>query len=410
MHALQVLLFSAPFLLELLKQDPTNNPNFASTTPSQPSAQTTTNVLRIFFAQMVNESCASPQSRHSIITLPIQSALDKRFNCGSTQEDAEEFLTYLLNEIANSVTSERNPAYCMRGTSVQTCECLKCHHKSLVESPFFMWPIPLPSSCLEINGAVQLSNLFLDSCQLGESMKGENQYHCSQLECGGMQDGHTHCTIQSAPDILGLHLKRFTSQGGDGTRKLMTTVNIDDTLQLFCAGEAESSIKYNLFSMVMHDGTRDKGHYFTICRCSGCAASDDISSCSSLRADRAEWSVLDDEYVSEKMTLSACIAASMKTYPNATSYLVFYAHSSSKPCPVCCNNGSRVKEIARGLLPPSPPPPSPPPPPPPQPDNAGAGENDPPTHLPTHPPTHHPHNTPTHPNTPTHQLPPTSNL
>jgi hypothetical protein len=156
MHALQVLLFSGAFFLEMLERDPTKYPNDAHET--QLRARNTT-TLRDILAQMVNENCVSHQSRRNISTLPLQSALDKRVNNGKTQEDAEELLIYLLNEIFESATPWRNPAHCLQGPSVQTCECLKCHYKSsLAETPFFMWPIPLPSHCLEIT--VQSSSVI----------------------------------------------------------------------------------------------------------------------------------------------------------------------------------------------------------------------------------------------------------
>jgi len=103
------------------------------------------NMLCNLLAQMV-ELSSTPQVRSSISTLACQEALDERFNGGKSQEDSEEFLSFLLNAVLESAIPGRNPAESMRGRSDQTLECTHCKQVSTTMStPFFTWQIPLPS-------------------------------------------------------------------------------------------------------------------------------------------------------------------------------------------------------------------------------------------------------------------------
>ena len=353
--ALQVLLHSAPFLLGMLEQDPKQLPPL--TDLNKLKAREATNVLCNLLAQMVGVSSA-PQVRRSISTLSCQGALDARFNGGKSHEDAEEFLSFLLNTLLESATPGQSPAESMRGSSDQTLECPHCTQVSTIRStPFFTWQIPLPSQEADSHSH-KLSDLFLDSCTLPETLDEDNMCFCST--CNEQRAYCKSDTISSLPDILCVHLKRFTLNTGTGqTAKLMTLVDIEDTLQYFGSAEQGSAVNLNLFSIVMHDGSRHRGHYLTICRCSGCAALQDISACPSQVDDRAEWCIFDDAYVSGQKTRSACMAEILQSRPNATSYLAFFvrvgsAHEASTHCPVCWKNGNRVKEMARAMISPSP--------------------------------------------------------
>jgi hypothetical protein len=343
-RALQALLHSEPFLLGMLEQNPKELPPLP-------------NMLCNLLAQMV-ELSSTPQVRSSISTLACQEALDERFNGGKSQEDSEEFLSFLLNAVLESAIPGRNPAESMRGRSDQTLECTHCKQVSTTMStPFFTWQIPLPSKETNKN-SLKLSELFLDSYTITETLDGDNLCFCSK--CNKQSIFCKGDTISSSPNILCVQLKRFTLNAGTGqTAKLMTSVDIEDTMTLQCFGSAdlESAVNYNLFCIVMHDGSRHEGHYLTMCRCSGCAArqSQDISGCPRSMDDCAVWCIFDDAYVSKQMTRSACLAEVLQKRPNVTPYLVFFAreasaHEASSPCPICCKNGSRVKEMARAMI------------------------------------------------------------
>ena len=340
----------------MLQQDPTKYP--VTVDENQLKARETTNALCKILAHMVNESSVPAESRRPVSTMAMQSALDKRFNCGQTQEDSAEFLTHILNAVKESMPSVKswhNPADSMCGTSAQTYSCNNCKFKSSpADTPFLLWPIPVPSQGVDNNAVLKLSDLFLNSCVLSERMMGENKYYCSS--CREKHECLKYDTLKTPPGILGLQLKRFIRDADTGeTTKLMTAIDIDNTLSAFCSDETKSTANYSLFSIVMHRGSGYAGHYFTICRCSGCAASK--CSFNSSRSE-SEWSVLDDIYVSERQTLAACMVEAMERHQNATPYLVFYTReesfSSTTPCQVCSDKGIRIKELACRVVPPLP--------------------------------------------------------
>jgi len=322
----------------------------------------TTNAVRSILAQMVIEGSRlsdSTPARIVINTQPVQSALKSRFSGGTTQEDAEEFLTYLLNEVSGcgdlgAATLQQpgaswsNPATFMRGSSVQVCQCTNCNMSSdSVETPFFMLHISLPEATAQDREAI--SDLVLNEFTRAAPLDGDNLYNCSS--CKAFHVGERYNSIKNPPEILGVHLKRFSfDERTSHTEKIMTSVDIDNMITLHCSDGQASN--YFLFTIVMHEGSgSNSGHYFSICRCSGCAAGEAVFNSLSTNADRSEWRILDDANVSEKTTLSGCMAQTIERYPHATPYLVFYASSSSQPCPVCCDNGSRIMELARTVPP-----------------------------------------------------------
>ena len=215
--ALQVLLHSAPFLLGMLEQDPKQLPPL--TDLNKLKAREATNELCNLLAQMVGVSSA-PQVRRSISTLSCQGALDARFNGGKSHEDAEEFLSFLLNTILESATPGWSPAESMRGSSDQTLVCPHCTQVSTIRStPFFTWQIPLPSQEADSHSH-KLSYLLLDSCTLPETLDEDNMCFCST--CNEQRAYCKSDTISSLPYILCVHLKRFTLNAGTGqTAKLM---------------------------------------------------------------------------------------------------------------------------------------------------------------------------------------------
>jgi uncharacterized UBP type Zn finger protein len=168
----------------------------------------TTNALRSILAQMVVESSRpsdSTRARIVINTLPVQSALNSRFSGGTSQEDAEEFLTYLLNEVSacgdlGATTLQQpgatwsNPATCMRGSSVQLCKCTECNMCSNpVEIPFFMLHISLPEAHDSESLRADISDLVLDEFTRAELLDGTNKYYCSS--CKALHVGHRYNLI-----------------------------------------------------------------------------------------------------------------------------------------------------------------------------------------------------------------------
>jgi ubiquitin C-terminal hydrolase len=238
-----------------------------------------TAALRTMLAEMVLHVPQPTVSVTPIDTGPMQSSLSHRFNSG-IQEDAEELLSFLLNAVSTSFRGTSgavrpvsgsggpDPTLCLRGWVTQSCQCTVCGTVSgRHETPFFLLPIPIPPG----EARVTLSDLLLNELTTEELMSGDNLFACHF--CQQAVVGRRHTVIQSPPAILVLQLQRFAMLPNHTTTKKMTRVVLDSTLNLYSSDQ--ETTPYFLYSVVMHVGPRpDAGHYFSICRCSGCAARD----------------------------------------------------------------------------------------------------------------------------------------
>ncbi|KAL7980080.1 hypothetical protein Chor_001348, partial [Crotalus horridus] len=130
-----------------------------------------------------------------------------------TQQDAQEFLIYVLNELHEALKKE----------------CLDC---------FFQQDV----------------------------LTWNNQINCSC--CGIKTDAAVKASIAKAPKMVIFHLKRFDCQGSY-KKKLKTDIyyplnNLD--LSPYIYPLFRKNPKYNLFAVVNHFGDLDGGHYTAFCR------------------------------------------------------------------------------------------------------------------------------------------------
>jgi hypothetical protein len=116
-------------------------------------------------------------------------------------------------------------------------------------------------------------------------------------------------------------------------------------------------VDYTLSALVFHEGTPSGGHYVVAGMCSLCAATaknsdSDVAAIKSFR-------ILDDRYVSGPMTREDCMNMMKQSHPTATPYLIFYTKQleAHVECTVCKDNGARLLELARSVLPSAPVPP-----------------------------------------------------
>jgi len=293
-----------------------------------------------------------------ISTDSFQAGLPTRFQGGHTHEDAEEFLSYLLNTISQFFESDPNssllhekiyspapcnPAECLKGKMLQTCICSTCNNRSLEKTPFFFLQIEM----VNVREGEQVQNL-VDNC-LKEVADIEG-YDCDK--CGpGQKSRKTH-QIESPPENLGLHLKLF-SYAGNTAIKLTTKVDISTELKLGCS---DSAVDYNLFAVIYHNGTPGGGHYIFAGMCSQCAASAKSGDVAAMEY----FKILDDEHVYGPMNYADCVKTMNSMHPDATPYLIFYAKHLEEhaKCTVCQDNGARLLELARNVLPPASAPPA----------------------------------------------------
>ncbi|KAI4895781.1 hypothetical protein NFI96_011551, partial [Prochilodus magdalenae] len=137
-----------------------------------------------------------------------------------------------------------------------------------------------------------------------DELKGDNMYSCEK--CKKLRNGVKFCKVQSLPEILCIHLKRFRHELMFST-KIGTHVSfpLDGLdLQPFLAKDSSAQITtYDLLSVICHHGTASSGHYIAYCR-------NDLNQL---------WYEFDDQSVTE--VSESCVQ-------NAEAYVLFYKKSN----------------------------------------------------------------------------------
>ncbi|XP_061695015.1 ubiquitin carboxyl-terminal hydrolase 33 [Syngnathoides biaculeatus] len=137
-----------------------------------------------------------------------------------------------------------------------------------------------------------------------DELKGDNMYSCEK--CKKLRNGVKFCKMQSLPEILCIHLKRFRHElmfsTKIGTHVSFPLEGLD--LQPFLAKDSSAqTANYDLLSVICHHGTASSGHYIAYCR-------NDLNNL---------WYEFDDQSVTE--VSDSCVQ-------NAEAYVLFYKKSN----------------------------------------------------------------------------------
>lgn len=168
---------------------------------------------------------------------------------GGQQSDPHEFLTFLLAEmdciprVATLLTSKKE----------STCTCPECNEKGdpIIDLSLFLQ--------LDIPSAETTLAQCLAKYNQTEYVEGYNCGHCNKTVTA--QREHVFVTL---PDVLAIHLKRFSSDAEAKTaRKKCTSVTFDENLEV-------GGVQYALTGFVSHEGnSANSGHYTAVCRAGG---------------------------------------------------------------------------------------------------------------------------------------------
>jgi ubiquitin carboxyl-terminal hydrolase 2/21 len=212
---------------------------------------------------------------------------------GYSQQDAQEFLRYLLeglHEEINRVTQRPKPILTdideslsdaqkameswkryLRGDDSKivdifvgqfksTLKCTTCGHCSVTFDPFWDLSLPIPSR----SNSSKLSQC-LELFTREETLDGDEKPTCAK--CQTRRKCTKSLSIQRFPKVLVIHLKRFApSERFRG--KLSTTVEyplngLDMTP--YAANRAQGC-SYNLYGISNHSGSTYSGHYIAYCK------------------------------------------------------------------------------------------------------------------------------------------------
>ncbi|XP_021918594.1 ubiquitin carboxyl-terminal hydrolase 2-like [Zootermopsis nevadensis] len=247
------------------------------------------------FSTVIQELWRAESEDRVVNTTALKSQIQRfapRF-MGYCQQDAQEFLRYLLeglHEDVNRVTTKPKPILTdvdeqlsdqqkaveswkrylrmdnskvvdiFVGQLKSTLRCTSCGHCSVTFDPFWDLSLPIPVR----TGQVRLQQCF-DHFTREEVLDGDEKPTCSK--CQMRRKCTKSFTIQKFPKILVLHLKRF-SPTERFRGKLNVTVDFPLNgldLSTYAANRGQGCM-YNLYGVANHSGTTYSGHYTAYCK------------------------------------------------------------------------------------------------------------------------------------------------
>lgn len=215
------------------------------------------------------------------------------------QEDAHEYVRYLIEALQKCCSFELFAGKSLiksvfGGRLRSQVKCTQCSHCSNKYDPFL-------DLSLEVARADSLQKALAHFTAI-EVLDGDNKYHCSK--CKTKVRALKQFTIDKAPPILTVQLKRFSSSGGYGG-KIDKKVHFESILDLrpFVNGGEDEEIKYSLYAVLVHSGwSTHSGHYYCF-----------------VRTGMDTWHAMDDSQVSQ---------VSERSVLEQKAYILFYVRNT----------------------------------------------------------------------------------
>ncbi|KAJ3426337.1 hypothetical protein M0813_09137 [Anaeramoeba flamelloides] len=242
---------------------------------------------------------------------------------GKTQQDAQEFLNFLLNEISDLYLQHKYPEMNLHDRSRQETEihkifrgelstetkCRCCESSTSRKEHFLDLSLDIQENC-------SLTNCF-KQFSIPEKLVGENKYYCEC--CRSLQEAYKTTRISKLPQILVIHQKRFKYfERIQSHKKLFHKVSLPLEFKILNTTKKckKKNIPYELFAMVIHKGHAPHfGHYVAIIK------------------SHDKWILMDDErviVVNENFLEYFFGTPVGESVHNETSYILFYQQMDHK--------------------------------------------------------------------------------
>ncbi|EDV28239.1 uncharacterized protein TRIADDRAFT_53651 [Trichoplax adhaerens] len=182
------------------------------------------------------------------------------------QEDAHEFLRYLVDGIQSSClaaypknldqySKDTTMIYRIFGGYLRSLvQCAQCKYKSIKYDPM----LDLSLDIADLNTLSAMLRKFIEP----EILSGRDMYTCSK--CKVKVKAMKKFTIHRAPVVLTIPIKRFNKFslfGGKNSRKIKFTETLD--LRPYMTSKTGSPLLYNLYGVLVHSGgSCNSGHYY----------------------------------------------------------------------------------------------------------------------------------------------------
>ncbi|RKP08201.1 hypothetical protein THASP1DRAFT_6310, partial [Thamnocephalis sphaerospora] len=170
------------------------------------------------------------------------------------QEDAHEFLRYLVDAMQKNCLETTMVYRTFGGYLRSQVHCTSCNHRSNTYDPLLDLSVDLAG----VDSVEKAVRRFTRP----ELLTRENRYRCDA--CRQLVEARKRFTVEQAPAILTVHLKRFNHFG----EKIGKRIDFDDTLDLTPCLSASvdaraAAPRYHLYAVLVHaGGSCRSGHYY----------------------------------------------------------------------------------------------------------------------------------------------------
>ncbi|SMN18254.1 similar to Saccharomyces cerevisiae YER098W UBP9 Ubiquitin carboxyl-terminal hydrolase, ubiquitin-specific protease that cleaves ubiquitin-protein fusions [Maudiozyma saulgeensis] len=232
----------------------------------------------------------------------------------SMQQDAHEFLNFLLNDLndyltyhaANVPSNIKNTIIeQFQGTLSNRSKCLTCDTVTASEEPFLDFPIEIKDS-----ESIDIQEVLRHYHQR-EILNGSNKFYCNQ--CYGLQEAERLIGLKKLPTTLAINLKRFKYvEEQNANVKLFNKISYPAKLSVESTFDPEVSKEYELTGVVIHLGSSPQhGHYVSLCK-----------------SKVFGWLLFDDETV-DSVDESTVLRFTGDSKDQSTAYVLFYQETRS---------------------------------------------------------------------------------
>eukprot|EP00899_Mesostigma_viride_P008247 jgi/Mesvir1/17423/Mv08705-RA.2 len=193
-------------------------------------------------------------------------SISRSFKLGH-QEDSHEYLRQLMDCLHRaSLPSQKLPEAQKLTSFVHSIyggrlrSQVKCHACGYCSNTYD----PALDLSLEIHQVPSVARALGRFTQV-EVLSGSNRYKCSRCQKAVRADKRF--TVDSAPRVLTLHLKRFNHLGRKVDKGVEFRLELDLRPYMSEAGEEHGAVMYELFAVLVHAGRScHSGHYYCFVR------------------------------------------------------------------------------------------------------------------------------------------------
>ncbi|KPV77255.1 uncharacterized protein RHOBADRAFT_52189 [Rhodotorula graminis WP1] len=201
------------------------------------------------------------------------------------QEDSHEFLRFFIDAMAATALAGKSPKLEQKvkettfihqlfgGRLRSRVHCLACEHNSDTFDSILDLSLDLAG------GRANSLKDALENLVRKDKLTGQNKYKCEK--CKKLVNAEKNFTIDEAPLVLTIHLKRFTPTG----RKLAYPLKYPEQLKLgpyMSSVNSDSGPSYRLYGLILHSGSGPHSGHYT----------------SYVRAADERWYDMNDDFVS----------------------------------------------------------------------------------------------------------------